>query len=336
MHLRKTRLVIKTCVPFFSSLFPFCSYSVDFSRPVFLLTFDDVKHNENAGLDVFTGTISREINESAGRKRRLPSTLLVEPCQEEFVFLLLMNSDDEFVQRGNGEISNLIRAVASADKKKKQNAPVLHLCSLFFLVKTNGAFVFKTCSRFSLVVWTNHFRIVESLRSDRYADQWETFGVIPHEFQTQPNSADRNETNCRKWPIKRKKVLQTALDATFHRNEQLNMLLDRSDVLLHQNQAFGVGLMDFRKEVERKQMIMRLKYVAIGILLLLIVILVIVLSTVFDRTSQLSRRTRNIVVAWAFYSSLFDRPCRKKKFGISSFRWADSMRRRNGKKFATE
>lgn len=93
------------------------------------------------------------------------------------------------------------------------------------------------------------------------------------------------------------KVLQTALDASFNRNDQLNMLLDRTDVLLHQNQTFGVGLTDYRKQVERKQMMMRLKYVAIGILLLLIVILVIVLATVVDRTNHLARRTRQIVLA---------------------------------------
>lgn len=93
------------------------------------------------------------------------------------------------------------------------------------------------------------------------------------------------------------KNLQKALDSTFDRNEQLNMLLDRSDLLLHKNQAFGVGLTDYRKEIERKQAINRLKYIAIAILLLLIVILVIVLSTVVDRTNNLAERTKNVVLA---------------------------------------
>ena len=47
--------------------------------------------------------------------------------------------------------------------------------------------------------------------------------------------------------------LQTAINSNLERNEQLNILLDRSDLLLHKNQAFGVGVMDYRKDIERKQ-----------------------------------------------------------------------------------
>jgi hypothetical protein len=90
--------------------------------------------------------------------------------------------------------------------------------------------------------------------------------------------------------------LQTAIHSNIERNEQLNILLDRSDLLLHQNQAFGVGVMDYRKDIERKQSINKLKYIAIGILLLLIVILVVILNIVLNHTNNLSDRNTNIIL----------------------------------------
>jgi hypothetical protein len=90
--------------------------------------------------------------------------------------------------------------------------------------------------------------------------------------------------------------LQTAINSNIQRNEQLNILLDRSDLLLHKNQAFGVGVMDYRKDIERKQSINKLKYIAIGILLLLIVILVVILNIVLNHTNNLSDRNTNIIL----------------------------------------
>jgi hypothetical protein len=91
-------------------------------------------------------------------------------------------------------------------------------------------------------------------------------------------------------------ALQTAIDANVQRNEKLNSLLDRSDLLLHKNQAFGVGLMDFRKEIEQKQSINKLKYIAIGILLLMIIILVVILNIVLDHTDNLADRSTHIIL----------------------------------------
>lgn len=90
--------------------------------------------------------------------------------------------------------------------------------------------------------------------------------------------------------------LQTAIQSNIERNEQLNVLLDRSDLLLHQNQAFGIGVMDYRKDFQRKQSIAKLKYVAIGILLLLIVILVVILNIVLNHTNRFSDRNTNIIL----------------------------------------
>ena len=91
-------------------------------------------------------------------------------------------------------------------------------------------------------------------------------------------------------------ALQTAIEANVQRNEKLNSLLDRSDLLLHKNQAFGAGLMDFRKETERKQSINKLKYIAIGILLLMIIILVVILNIVLDHTNNLADRSTHIIL----------------------------------------
>ncbi len=90
--------------------------------------------------------------------------------------------------------------------------------------------------------------------------------------------------------------LQRAIHSNLERNEQLNILLDRSDLLLHKNQAFGIGVMDYRKDFERKQSISKLKYIAIGILLLLIVILVVILNIVLNHTNKLSDRNTNIIL----------------------------------------
>ena len=90
--------------------------------------------------------------------------------------------------------------------------------------------------------------------------------------------------------------LQTAIQSNIQRNEQLNVLLDRSDLLMHKNQAFGLGVIDYRKDFERKQSINKLKYIAIGILLLLIVVLVVILNLVLNHTNHLSDRNTNIIL----------------------------------------
>lgn len=90
--------------------------------------------------------------------------------------------------------------------------------------------------------------------------------------------------------------LKTAIDSNLERNEQLNILLERSDLLLHKNQAFGVGVMDYRKDFQRKQSMNSFKYIAIGILLLLIVILVVILNIVLNHTNNLSDRNTNIIL----------------------------------------
>ena len=91
-------------------------------------------------------------------------------------------------------------------------------------------------------------------------------------------------------------ALQTAIDANVQRNDKLNSLLDRSDLLLHKNQAFGAGIMDLRKEIERKRSINKLKYIAIGILLLMIIILVVILNLVLDHTNSLTDRSTHIIL----------------------------------------
>lgn len=90
--------------------------------------------------------------------------------------------------------------------------------------------------------------------------------------------------------------LQTAINSNLERNEQLNILLDRSDLLLHKNQAFGSGLTDYRKDIERKQLINKFKYLAIGILLFLIIVLVIILNIVLNHKNNLSNRNTNIIL----------------------------------------
>ncbi len=93
-----------------------------------------------------------------------------------------------------------------------------------------------------------------------------------------------------------KHELQTAIHSNIERNEQLNILLERSDLLLHKNQAFGIGVMDYRKDFQRKQSINNFKYITIGILLLLIVILVVILNIVLNHTNNLSDRNTNIIL----------------------------------------
>ncbi|CAF1309905.1 unnamed protein product [Rotaria magnacalcarata] len=90
--------------------------------------------------------------------------------------------------------------------------------------------------------------------------------------------------------------LRKAIDSNMARNEQLNVLLDRSDLLLHKNQAFGYGVMDYRKDIERKQSINKIKYIAIGILLLIVVVLVVILNIILNQTNHLSDRSTNIVL----------------------------------------
>ncbi|CAF0939639.1 unnamed protein product [Rotaria sp. Silwood1] len=90
--------------------------------------------------------------------------------------------------------------------------------------------------------------------------------------------------------------LQTAIDSNMERNKQLNILLDRSDLLLHKNEAFGFGVMDYRKDIERKQAINKLKYIAIGILLLIVIVLIVVLNIILNHTNNLSDRSTNIIL----------------------------------------
>ena len=90
--------------------------------------------------------------------------------------------------------------------------------------------------------------------------------------------------------------LQTAIDLNMERNEQLNVLLDRSDLLLHKNQAFGFGVMDYRKDIEGKQSISRLKYIAIGILLFIVIVLIVILNIVVNHTNNLTDRSTNIIL----------------------------------------
>jgi small-conductance mechanosensitive channel len=90
--------------------------------------------------------------------------------------------------------------------------------------------------------------------------------------------------------------LQTAMNSNVERQEQLNSLLDRSHHLLNKNQAFGAGIMDYRKDIEQKQAINRLKYIAIGILLLVITVLVIILNIVLDHRNNLVNRSTNIIL----------------------------------------
>ncbi|CAF1344902.1 unnamed protein product [Adineta ricciae] len=90
--------------------------------------------------------------------------------------------------------------------------------------------------------------------------------------------------------------LQTAINSSFQRNEKLNVLLDRSDLLLHQNQAFGIGVMDYRNEIGRNQTLNRLKFVAIGILLFVVIVLVVILNIILNHTNQLKDRNTNIIL----------------------------------------
>ena len=90
--------------------------------------------------------------------------------------------------------------------------------------------------------------------------------------------------------------LQAAMDSNLDRNDQLNILLDRSDVLLHKNQAFGVGVMDYRKDMERKQTLRNLKYVAVGVLLLTVIILGVTLNVILNHTNTLASRSTSIVL----------------------------------------
>ena len=80
-------------------------------------------------------------------------------------------------------------------------------------------------------------------------------------------------------------VLKTAVNSNFDRNDQLNVLLDRSDLLLNKNQTFGVGMFDYRKEIERNQTLNRLKWIGIGSLLFLVFVLIVVLN-IFLRHSN--------------------------------------------------
>ncbi|CAF0851390.1 unnamed protein product [Adineta ricciae] len=90
--------------------------------------------------------------------------------------------------------------------------------------------------------------------------------------------------------------LQTAINSSFQRNEKLNVLLNRSDLLLHQNQAFGIGVMDYRNEIRRNQTLNRLKFIAIGILLFVVIVLVVILNIILNHTDQLQDRNTNIIL----------------------------------------
>jgi len=90
--------------------------------------------------------------------------------------------------------------------------------------------------------------------------------------------------------------LKLALSSNLERNEQLNILLDRTDLLLQKNQAFGIGVTDYRQDFQRHQSMHRLKYIIIGILVFAIVILLIILNVILNRTKNLSDRNRNNIV----------------------------------------
>ncbi|UJR30871.1 hypothetical protein I4U23_018384 [Adineta vaga] len=90
--------------------------------------------------------------------------------------------------------------------------------------------------------------------------------------------------------------LQTAINSSLERNEQLNILLDRSDLLLHKNQAFGIGVMDYRKDMQRNETLNKLKYIAIGILLLVVIVLVVILNIILNHTNHLADRNTNIIL----------------------------------------
>lgn len=90
--------------------------------------------------------------------------------------------------------------------------------------------------------------------------------------------------------------LQTAIGATVDRNEQLNVLLNRSDLLMHKNQAFGIGVMDYRKDMARNRSLQKLKFIAVAVLLLLVLVFVLVLSVVLSRSNSQSSRSTNIIL----------------------------------------
>ncbi|CAF0935652.1 unnamed protein product [Adineta steineri] len=90
--------------------------------------------------------------------------------------------------------------------------------------------------------------------------------------------------------------LQTAINSNIERNEQLNILLERSNLLLQKNQVFGIGIMDYRKDAQRKQAINKLKYIAIGILFFMITVLVIILNIVLNHKINTSDRNTNIIL----------------------------------------
>ncbi|CAF0775392.1 unnamed protein product [Adineta steineri] len=90
--------------------------------------------------------------------------------------------------------------------------------------------------------------------------------------------------------------LQTAINSNIERNEQLNILLERSNLLLQKNQVFGIGIMDYRKDAQRKQAINKLKYIAIGILFFMITVLVVILNIVLNHKINTSDRNTNIIL----------------------------------------
>ncbi|CAF0950328.1 unnamed protein product [Adineta steineri] len=90
--------------------------------------------------------------------------------------------------------------------------------------------------------------------------------------------------------------LQTAINSNIERNEQLNILLERSNLLLQKNQVFGIGIMDYRKDAQRKQAINKIKYIAIGILFFMITVLVIILNIVLNHKINTSDRNTNIIL----------------------------------------
>ena len=92
------------------------------------------------------------------------------------------------------------------------------------------------------------------------------------------------------------KKLQTAMNSNTERNKQLNILLDRSNLLLHKNQAFGFGVMDYRKDIEGKRAINKIKYLAIGILLLIVIVLVAILNIVLSHTDNQSDKGTDIIL----------------------------------------
>ena len=151
----------------------------------------------------------------------------------------------------------------------------------FFLIEQKLSEFFSLCALINILIM-NHEPISLNTNSTILSTKGEISQIEINKLHDLANQTEHE--------------LQTAINSNIDRNEQLNILLDRSDLLLHKNQAFGVGVMDYRKDIERKQSITKIKYIAIGILLLIVIVLVVVLNIVLNHTNNPSDRTTNIIL----------------------------------------